>query len=263
MEYSRTFDLPIIEHCEDSILAEGGQVNEGIISTRLGLPGIPAAAEESIAARDIALAALTGARLHIAHISTAGSVELVRTAKLKGIQVTAEVTPHHLTLTEEMVMGYDTNAKVNPPLRTKTDVQALIQGLNDNVIDIIATDHAPHTSVEKLCEFGYAPFGISIFETALGMLLSLVHKKCIDINILISKLTREPAQIIGNRYGKLGTLEIGSSADITLIDPDKDWIVDPEAFFSKGKNNPLGNTRLKGKVMMTFYQGSIVYQDRS
>ena len=150
-------------------------MNEGIISTRLGLAGMPAAAEESMVARDIALAELTGARLHIAHVSTAGSVELVRAAKKKGIKVTAEVTPHHLTLTEEKVMGYDTNAKVNPPLRTQKDIQALIQGLKDNMIDAIATDHAPHTEVEKLCEFAYAPFGISILETALGSLMGLVH----------------------------------------------------------------------------------------
>ncbi len=170
LDYSRAFDLPVIEHCEDKVLTEGGQMNEGIISTRLGLAGMPAAAEESMVARDIALAELTGARLHIAHVSTAGSVELVRAAKTKGIRVTAEVTPHHLTLTEEKVMDYDTNAKVNPPLRTRKDIQALIQGLKDNTIDAIATDHAPHTEVEKLCEFAYAPFGISILETALGML---------------------------------------------------------------------------------------------
>ena len=176
LDYSRAFGLPVIEHCEDKVLAEGGQMNEGIISTRLGLAGMPAAAEESMVARDIALAELTGARLHIAHVSTAGSVELVRAAKRKGIKVTAEVTPHHLTLTEEKVMGYDTNAKVNPPLRTSKDIEALIQGLKDNTIDAIATDHAPHTEVEKLCEFAYAPFGISILETALGMLMGLVHE---------------------------------------------------------------------------------------
>jgi len=263
LDYSRTFDLPVIEHCEDKYLTDGGQINEGIIATRLGLPGIPAAAEESIVARDIALAQLTGARLHIAHASTAGSVELIAAAKSRGIRVTAEVTPHHLTLTEEKVMHYDTNAKVNPPLRTHKDIQALIQGLKDNVIDAIATDHAPHAEVEKLCEFAFAPFGISILETALGMLLGLVQEHMIDIELLISKLTQGPAEIIGNRYGALGTLKLGSPADITLIDPGKTWVVDPKKFISKGRNTPLAGTTLKGKVVATFYQGKMVYREEA
>ncbi len=262
MDYSRAFGLPVIEHCEDRVLAEGGQVNEGIIATRLGLPGIPPAAEESIVARDIALAELTGARLHIAHISTAGSVDLVRAAKKRGIRVTSEVTPHHLTLTEQKVLGYNTNAKVNPPLRTEQDIRALIQGLKDNTIDAIATDHAPHTDVEKLCEFGSAPFGISLLETALGMLMGLVHEGSLDLSLLISKLTREPARIIGERWGKLGVLEVGGPADVVLFDPEKEWIVDPREFFSRGKNTPLGGSRLKGKVMLTLFQGKIVYRDR-
>lgn len=261
MEYSRTFGLPIIEHCEDKVLTDGGQINEGIIATRLGLAGIPAAAEESMVARDIALAQLTGAHLHIAHVSTAGSVELVRAAKSRGVKVTSEVTPHHLTLTEERVMDYDTNAKVNPPLRTRADVQALIQGLKDNVIDAIATDHAPHAEVEKLCEFAYAPFGISGLETALGSLLHLVHMGLIDIDLLISKLTLEPAQFIGGKFGKLGTLEVGSPADLTLIDLNRDWVVDPKTLASKGKNTPLAGTTLKGKVVATFYQGEMVYRE--
>jgi dihydroorotase len=263
MDYSLTFDLPIIEHCEDKVLVENGQMNEGIVASRLGLAGMPSAAEESIVARDIALAELTGARLHIAHISTAGSVELVRAAKIKKLRVTAEVTPHHLTLTEERVMGYDTNAKVNPPLRTQKDVLALIQGLKDNVIDAIATDHAPHTQVEKNCEFAYAPFGISILETALGSLMGLVHKGKIDIYLLISKLTFEPSKIIGDKFGKLGTLQVGASADISIIDPQKEWKVDPGAFASKGKNTPLSGEILKGKVVATWYQGKPVYSDDS
>jgi dihydroorotase len=261
LEYSRAFDLPVTEHCEDRALAEGGQINEGIISTRLGLAGIPAAAEESMVARDIALAELTGAWLHLAHLSTSGSVELVRAAKKKGIRVTAEVTPHHLTLTEEKVMGYDTNAKVNPPLRTRKDIEALIQGLKDNTIDAIATDHAPHTEVEKLCEFGYAPFGISILETALGMLMGLVQAGKIDMELLISKMTWEPARILGSRFGRLGTLEAGSPADITLINPEKEWVVDPKTFASKGKNTPLRGARLRGKVVGTIYRGKIVHRD--
>ncbi len=261
MEYSKTFSLPLIEHCEDKLLVENGQMNEGIIATRLGLAGMPAAAEESIVARDIALAELTGARLHIAHVSTRGSVELIRQAKLKGIRVTAEVTPHHLTLTEEKVVGYNTLAKVNPPLRTAADVQALIQGLKDDIIDIIATDHAPHTEVEKLCEFAQAPFGISIFETALGSLMSLVHDGKLGLEILISKLTCGPAAVIGDKFGKLGTFSIGSPADVILIDPDREWLVDPRQFASKGKNTPLAGEKLKGRIMATFYQGKLVYQD--
>jgi dihydroorotase len=261
LDYSHAFDLPIIDHCEDKALTEGGQMNEGIISTRLGLRGIPNAAEEIIVARDLALAQLTGSRLHIAHVTTEGSVELIRRAKEKGIKVTAEVTPHHLTLTEERVIGYDTNAKVNPPLRTKRDIKALIQGLNDNTIDIIATDHAPHTEADKLCEFDLAPFGISGFETALGSLMSLVHDGEISLVTLIAKLTYEPARIIGNRYGGLGTLAIGTPADVTLFDPTLEWVVEPKDFASKGRNTPLAGETLKGRVIATILQGRLVYKD--
>ena len=263
LDYSRAFDLPIIDHCEDRVLTEGGQMNEGVVSTKLGLRGIPNAAEEIIVARDLALAQLTGGRLHIAHTTTEGSVELIRRAKEKGIKVSAEVTPHHLTLIEERVIGYDTNAKVNPPLRTKRDIQALIQGLNDNTIDIIATDHAPHTEADKLCEFDLAPFGISSFETALGSLMSLVHQGELSLVTFIAKLTYEPAKIIGNEYGKLGSLAIGASADVTLFDPALEWVVDTKAFASKGKNTPLAGQRLKGKVMATISQGKLVYKDES
>ena len=238
-------------------------MNEGIISTRLGLAGMPAAAEDIMVARDLELAELAGARLHIAHVTTEGSVDLIRRAKEKGIQVTAEVTPHHLTLTEERVIGYDTNTKVNPPLRTKRDIQALIQGLKENVIDIIATDHAPRTEADKLCEFGIAAFGISGLETALGSLMSLVHDGQLTLATLISKLTYEPAKLIGNKYGKLGTLDIGASADVAILDPDMEWMVDTEAFASKGKNTPLAGSVLKGKVMATISQGKLVYRDDS
>jgi len=263
LDYSRAFDLPIIDHCEDRALTEGGQMNEGIISTKLGLRGIPNAAEDIIVARDLALAQLTGGRLHIAHTTTEGSVDLIRRAKERGIKVTAEVTPHHLTLNEERVIGYDTNAKVNPPLRTERDIQALIQGLNDNTVDIIATDHAPHAEADKLCEFGLAPFGISGFETALGSLMSLVHDGQLSLATLIAKLTYEPAKIIGNKYGRLGTLAIGASADVTIFDPALEWVVDTKAFASKGKNTPLAGERLKGRVMATISQGKLVYKDGS
>jgi dihydroorotase len=263
LEYSLIFGLPISDHCEDTMLSEGGQINEGIIATRLGLRGIPNAAEENIIARDIALAKLTGARIHICHVSTRGSVELIRHAKKDGVKISAEVTPHHLTMDEGMVLGYDTNAKVNPPLRTQKDIEALIKGLKDGTIDIIATDHAPHTANEKLCEFSKAPFGISGFETAFGSLMKLVHTGDIDINLLISKMTAAPSKIIGDRFGKLGTLEVGAFADITVFNPDAVWVVDTEKFYSKGRNTPLNGVKLKGKVIATVFNGKLVYKDNS
>jgi dihydroorotase len=263
LESSFSFDLPVIDHCEDTSLTRGGQMNEGILSRRLGLQGMPAAAEEIMVARDLALARLTGGRLHIAHVSTEGSVDLIRQAKEDGVRVTAEVTPHHLTLTEDRVTGYDANSKVNPPLRTERDVKALVQGLKDNVIDIIATDHAPHTEADKSNEFVQAPFGISGFETALGCLMSLVHNGQITLTALISKLTGEPARIIGNKYGKLGTLAIGAPGDVTLFDPDMEWTVDTKDFASKGRNTPLAGSVLKGKVMATISRGKPVYKDSS
>ncbi len=261
LDCSRTLGLPIIDHCEDTSLVRGGQMNEGVVSAKLGLKGITAAAEEIIVARDIILARITGGHLHIAHASTEGSVELIRRAREKGIKVTAEVAPHHLTLTEDSVIGYNTNAKVNPPLRTRQDIQALIQGLNDNTIDIIATDHAPHTDADKQREFTLAAFGISSFDTALGSLMSLVHDGQLTLSILISKLTCEPARIIGDKCGKLGTLQIGAPADVTIFDPNKEWLVDTGAFASKGKNTPLADTTLKGKVMATIFGGKLVYRD--
>jgi dihydroorotase len=259
LEYSRRFDLVIIDHCEDLSLAEGGVMNEGPVATRLGLRGIPPAAEETMVARDIALAEMAGGRVHIAHISTAGSVALIRRAKDRGIPVTAEVTPHHLTLTEERVMGYDANAKVNPPLRTAMDVKALVEALKEGVIDAIATDHAPHADADKQCEFGSAAFGISGLETALGSVMTLVHRGEIDLMTLISKLTVAPAKII--RKSEIGTLKAGASGDVTVFDPNAEWVVDPSAFASKGKNTPLAGCRLKGRVMATVCQGGISYKD--
>lgn len=275
LEYSRVFSLPIIDHCEDRTLSQDGVINEGWVSTRLGLKGIPAASEEAMVARDLALAQLTGAKLHIAHATTEGSVELIRHAKEKGVSVTAEVTPHHLTLTEERVIGnqlipktyhlsataYDANAKVNPPLRTKKDIAALIKGLKEGIIDAIATDHAPHTLADKMCEFDLAAFGISGLETAFGCLMSLAHNGELDLVTLISKLTFEPARIVRNKYEELGSLKIGSPADITLFDPDEEWIVDSNNFASKGKNTPFNGCQFKGKVMATIASGKIVYQD--
>ncbi len=260
LEYSRSSGLPIIDHCEDKALSEGGQMNEGVVSAELGLRGIPNAAEDIIVARDLELAQLTGGWVHIAHVTTGGAVDLIRRAKEKGIRVTAEATPHHLTLTEERVKGRNTSAKVNPPLRTERDVKALINGLNDNTIDVIATDHAPHTEAEKRQQFDLAPSGISGFETALGSLMGLVHRGDISLVSLINKLTAVPAGIIGKKYGP-GTLATGSLADVTIFDPTLEWTVDTKDFASKGKNTPLAGERLKGRVMATIYGGKVVYRD--
>jgi dihydroorotase len=261
LEYGRAFDLPIIDHCEDASLCGGGQINEGIVSLELGLRGIPAAAEETIVHRDLSLSRQTGGHVHIAHVSTEGSVEMIRNAKKEGIRVTAEVTPHHLTLTEQAALGFNTNAKVNPPLRTEKDRQALIKALDDGTIDAVATDHAPHTTADKDCEFTQAAFGISGLETALGSLMSLVHSGQMSLNTLISRITFGPARVLN--FEKLGTLEVGSSADITIFDPDMEWVVKPELFASKGRNTPLANSALKGRVMATIYRGSPVYIEDS
>ena len=267
MEHSRDLDLPVIGHCEDKGLSDNGIMNEGQISAKLHLKGIPAAAEEVMVARDLILARLTRASLHIAHVSTKGSVELIRHAKEEGASVTAEVTPHHLTLTEERIGGespnkpFDTNAKVNPPLRAKDDIQALIKGLKDGVIDAIATDHAPHTLADKSCGLELAAFGISGLETAFGCLMSLVHQGEISLTQLISKLTCEPAEVIG-RGGELGTLKAGSPGNVTILDPDREWIVDSRNFASKGRNTPYDGCHFEGKVMATIANGRIVYADR-
>ncbi|MBM3157974.1 MAG: dihydroorotase, partial [Chloroflexi bacterium] len=236
LEHSRESGVLIIDHCEDLALSQDGVMNEGRLATRLGLKGIPPAAEESMVARDIRLTRVTGGRLHIAHVSTAGSVELIRKAKEEGLSVTAEVTPHHLTLTEDAVVGYNPNAKVNPPLRTRKDVEALISGLKEGVIDAIATDHAPHTAEDKNCDFAHAAFGISGFETALGSLMMLVHSEGLDLVTLISKLTHEPASIL--RRTDLGTLKPGTAADVVIFDPNAEWVVNPGEFVSKGRNTP-------------------------
>ncbi len=261
LEYSRDSGLPIIDHCEDLILSQGGVMNDGAAAARLGLKGIPAAAEEKMVARDIELARSAGGRLHIAHVSTAGSVDIIRRAKDEGVSVTAEVTPHHLTLTEEMVAGHNTSAKVNPPLRTEEDREALVLGLKEGVIDAIATDHAPHAAEDKMGDFAQAAFGISGFETALGSLMGLVHQGKIDLVTLISKVTREPASFL--RRADLGTLSPGAPADVTVFDPRREWAVNPDEFASKGKNTPLAGRVLKGMVMVTICGGVVVHRDES
>lgn len=266
MSRSHELGLPIIDHCEDKTLSSGGVMNEGRLSTATGLMGIPPAAEEVMVDRDLTLAGLTGSRVHIAHVSTRGSVKLIRRAREQGLPVTAEVTPHHLTLTEDRICGdgrdkpLDTNAKVNPPLRTEEDIEALIGGLKDGVIDAIATDHAPHASADKDCGFAPAAPGISGFETALGCLMALVHRGDLSLTGLLSKLTIEPARVIG-RNSELGTLRAGNPANITILDPHREWTVDSCSFASKGRNTPYDGYKFRGKVMATVANGRMVYID--
>ena len=273
MEYAAMLDLPIIDHCEDLELTRAGQMNDGWVAARLGLKGIPAAAEESIVARDIALAEMTGVKLHITHVSTAGSVELIKQAKERGIKVTADVTPHHLTLTEERVMrnpvttaislAYDTNAKVNPPLRSDRDIEILLSAVNDGTIDAVATDHAPHTREDKLCEFEAAAFGISGFETAFGVLMTLVNSGKVSLNRLIECLTVGPVKVLSLKGGITGILKPTMPADITLLDINKEWTVDARNFLSKDKNTPYDGQLLKGMVVATFHKGKLAYKDGS
>lgn len=256
MEYALAFNLPIIDHCEDLSLAEGGSMNEGLVSTELGLAGIPSAAEEVMVARNVALAELTGARLHLAHVSTLGSVRLVREAKSRGLAVTAEACPHHFSLTEEAVRNFNTHAKMNPPLRTDADVQAVKEGLRDGTIDGIATDHAPHAVQEKQLQFDEAPFGIVGLETALPLVLNLVEEGVLSSEQAISKLTCAPAQVFALPKG---TLALGADADVVLIDPDHTWVVDPSRFQSKARNTPFTGWTMKGRVMKTIVGGEVVY----
>jgi dihydroorotase len=247
-------------------------MHEGWVAARLGLRGAPAAAEEAMVARDIALAELTGSHVHIAHISTAGAVDLIRRAKARGLPITAEVTPHHLCLTHEAVLlgtdesvgglAYDTNAKVNPPLRTPEDAAACLAGLLDGTIDCIATDHAPHAIEDKLCEFDHAAFGISGLETAFALCLTLVHDGRLALPALIEKLTAGPVRTLGlDRHVEgIGTLSPGAPGDVTLIDPEAEWTVEPERFASKGRNTPLAGRTLRGRVVATLYAGKVVWQ---
>lgn len=246
LEYAKTFGLTIISHCEDPSLSAGGVMNEGTVATRLGLRGIPAAAEEVMVARDVALARLTGGRLHIAHVSTEGSVKLIRGAKADGINVTAETCPHYFSLTEEGVKAYNTNCKVNPPLRTARDRDAVIEGLADGTLDVIATDHAPHAASEKEVEFELAPFGISGFETALALSLKLVELDRLSIAELIAKLTVNPARALGLA---IPTLAPGAAADITIIDPGMTWTVEASKLISKGRNTAFSGMTLKGRAV--------------
>jgi dihydroorotase len=278
LTYSTLVDRPIVEHCQDEALAGAGMLHEGAISALLGLKGWPAAGEEVMLGRDLALAKLTGARYHAAHLSTPGAVGLVRQAKAAGLRVSAEVTPHHLLLTDAWAAGertgplaealaalglavgpgerYDTNTKVNPPLREADDAVALLAGLLDGTIDAVATDHAPHTVVDKACEYGEAAFGISGLETALAALLALVHTNRLPLATLVAALTVRPARAFGL---ECGTLAVGAPADITIFDPAEEWTVDPAQFASKGRNTPLAGIRLRGRVRLTLLGGRVVY----
>lgn len=260
MEYSKMFNLTVISHCEDINLVADGVMNEGYYSTVYGLKGINRLAEEVMVARDIMLAEVTGARVHIAHISTTGSVELVRMAKKKGLKVTAEATPHHFTLTDEAVGTYDTATKVNPPLRREDDVRAVKEGLRDGTIDVIATDHAPHAQEEKDVEYNYAPFGMVGLETAVGLAMKeLVAPGILTVEALVEKMSINPARVLGLDKGKIGP---GADADITIIDPELTEVVDVKRFASKGKNSPFGGWELKGMPVATIVNGKIVMNNR-
>jgi dihydroorotase len=257
LEYARGFGLTIISHCEDLNLTGQGVMNEGFVSTTLGLRGIPNAAEEVMVLRDIALAELTGASLHIAHVSTAGSVRAIRQAKARGVKVTAETAPHYFTLTDEAVRGYDPNTKMNPPLRTTEDVAAVIAGLKDGTLDAIATDHAPQTAIEKDVEFDYAASGIIGLETALPLTLRLVQEGHLTLMEAIEKLTLKPAHLLGLDKGRL---KVGADADLTLIDLAREQTVEVSQFKSKSRNSPFQGWRLKGFAILTIVAGRIVYR---
>jgi dihydroorotase len=257
LEYSRLVEKPVMVHAEDRTLVRDGVVNEGAVSTRLGLPGNPAAAEIVHVARDLLLAELTGAHLHVAHVSTAGAVAHVREARARGVHVTAEVSPHHLTLTDEATLGYDPNTKMAPPLRGKDDVAACVEGLADGTIDAIATDHAPHAVHEKEVEFTAAPPGVLGFETALAVVLELVRRGALTPLQLIASLAWNPARVIGLPMGRL---ERGAAADVVLIDPARRWLYDPAQGFSKSRNSPWAGRELEGRVLATWVGGRLVYQ---
>ena len=253
LEYAQTFDLPVSVHAEDLALSRGGSMNEGLTATRLGLTGIPNAAEDVMIARDLFLAELTGGRLHIQHVSTRRGVEMIREAKAKGVRVTAEATPHHFTLTEEAVGSYRTDAKMNPPLRSEADRQAVREGVRDGTLDVIATDHAPHHYDEKEQAFDDAPNGIVGLETALGLSLTeLVHTGLIDLATLVERMSCAPARAFSLPGG---TLRVGAPADVTLFDPSHEWTVDAASFLSLSRNTPFDGRRLRGRAVRTIVAG--------
>lgn len=254
------FDKAVLEHCEDLDLTRGGVMHEGFESTRLGLRGMPAAAEEVMVYRDIALAELTGARLHIMHVSTAGSVDLIRRARQRGVRVTGEVCPHHFTLTDCCLRAFDSNFKMAPPLRTLDDIQALIAGLRDGTLEVIATDHAPHAPEKKMRELDQAPNGVIGLETLLPICIkSLIEPGHLTWPQLIEKLTLNPARVLGIEGG---TLRAGADADITVIDPEVAWVINPEAFLSRSRNTPFGGWKVRGRAHAVIV-GGVVKLDRT
>ena len=255
LEYSKAFGLLPISHAEDLTLSADGVMNEGLVSTRLGLEGIPRAAEEIAVYRDIHLAELAGSTIHLAHISTAGSVEIIRQAKSRGLNVSAETAPHYFTLTEEEVVGYRTEAKMNPPLRTRTDLEAIKEGLADGTLDAIATDHAPHSEIEKDVEFEQAAFGIIGLETALSLTLELVREGTLSLSSAISAMSTNPANLLGVSGG---TLAKGQAADLTLIDLDRNWVVETDSLKSLGKNTPFQGRAMMGRAVLTMVRGEVV-----
>lgn len=255
LEYSRMFDKPILSHCEDLDLTRGGVMHEGFESMRLGLRGMPAAAEEVMVHRDIALAELTGARLHVLHVSTAGSVDLIRRARRRGVKITGEVSPAHLSFTDENLRSFDSNFKMNPPLRTRDDVDALIDGLKDNTLEVIASNHAPHAPEKKIRELDQAPSGIIGLETLLPVCIrALITPGHLTWPQLVEKLTIAPARILGIDRG---TVKPGAEADITVIDPSVEWTIDPARFRSKSRNSPYGGWKVKGRAHATIVAGQV------
>ncbi len=259
LEYGRTFDLPIIQHAEDHHLSQGGVMNEGETSTRAGLPGQPAEAEEVIVARDLILVEMIGARYHVAHVSTARTIEMIRAAKAKGLPVTCEVTPHHLVLTDRACLEYDTAAKMYPPLRTERDVEALREALADGTIDAIATDHAPHGSNQKNCEFDCAAFGMIGLETALPIALALVREGRITLSAAIDRLTTGPCRVLSLPGG---TLKEGAPADLTVVDPEETFVVRADELHSKSKNSPFIGKTMQGRAVLTLVAGKPLHDGR-
>ena len=257
MEYARGFDLPVVDHCQDASLSAGGVMHEGRWSLILGLRGMPAAAEDVDAVRDCVLAKLTGARVHIAHVSTRGALEAVRHAKDEGLPVSCEVTPHHWTLTDEAVAEYDTNTKMSPPLRSRDHVDAILAAMKDGTIDAIATDHAPHHQDEKALEFDQAPFGITGLETAIGLAFDLVHQGLLDLERVVEMCSTNPARIFG--LADRGSLTVGAHADITILDPQLEWIFDVNRSRSKSRNTPFHGRAMQGAAVATIVGGRLVY----
>jgi dihydroorotase len=257
LEYASTFDLPIIQHAEDHALTAGAEMHEGSISTRLGLRGWPRIAEDIIVARDVLLAEYTGAKYHVAHVSTLGAVRILREAKSRGIRVTAEVTPHHLLLTDQKLLGYDTACKVNPPLREDADLLALREALADGTIDCIATDHAPHSPLEKDCELSEAAPGMIGLELCVPLMLGLVERGILPLGRLVDALTRSPARIVGLPSPHISE---GSMANLTLVDPNRTWTVEPERLRTKSKNTPFLGQSVKGMVLATIVDGAVAFE---